>query len=217
MDVSMLNKRKKRRDTDLIVLIICGLVFILIIYFLFFARIGKKPRPAVEQPPQTTSSSIPPAETPVAQKTEKAAGTDTKESPAEPQKSAPSAQADQPAVAVDMKMYNKRPFEKETLEFFPSEKIYVSVTFPKLASGKFEVTANWLDPTGRKINSANRIIEQSRPSAQRIYFWLELMKNGGFTEMFTGKEYKASVYGTWEVEILFNSQRLKTQKFTIHE
>ena len=215
MDVSMLNKRKKRRDTDLIVLIICGLVFILIIYFLFFARIGKKPHLAVEQSPQITSSTIPPAETPVAQKTEKVA--ETKEPPVEPPKSAPPAQADQPAVAVDLKMYNKRPFEKETLEFFPSEKIYVSVTFPKLASGKFEVTANWLDPTGRKINSANRIIEQSRPSAQRIYFWLELMKNGGFTEMFTGKEYKASVYGTWEVEILFNSQRLKVQKFTIHE
>ena len=212
MDLCMLTKRKKRRDTDLLVLIVCGIVFLLIIYFLFFARIGKKPSIAPESSPPTTAPAAIP-HTPAAEKAEKS------EAPAQiaPLAKESTPAVDAPAIQVDVKMYNKRPFEKDILEFFPSEKIYVSVTFPKLGAGKFEVTANWYDPAGRKVNTANRVIEQSRPSGQRIYFWLELMKNGGFTEMFTGKEYKSSVYGNWEVEILFNSVRLKTQKFSVHE
>ena len=43
------------------------------------------------------------------------------------------------------------------------------------------------------------------------------MKNGGFTEMVTGREYKGNVYGPWHVELFLNGFFVARRHFTIRD
>jgi hypothetical protein len=209
-------KKKKRTDMDLLVLFLCVLAFSGTIYIFFFARTTHRLQlPAESDKPvnQSTAAAVPAKiisePTPGADVSDKQTAKNDKE-PAVPQ-------TEKIPGKVHIQMYNKQPFVEEIYEFSPSEKIYATVTFPQLKPGKYNLTANWIDPARRKVNTASHTIDLDHPSGHRVFFWLELMKNGAFTELFTGDEFKKSVYGTWEVEILMDSQPLQIRKFKIHD
>lgn len=120
--------------------------------------------------------------------------------------------------APRIQMYNEQPFTKELSAFFPFERIYVVMTFPCLEAGEYPFSAHWIDPAGKTVNTANHTLSLKQPATQkRIFFWLELMKNGAFTEMFTGEEYRGNVHGSWQVEIYLDHNLLGSQTFQIHD
>lgn len=119
---------------------------------------------------------------------------------------------------VHIQMYNQQPFGKELDAFFPFERIYVAITFPRLTAGKHALTAQWIDPTGKTVNSSAHTVLLEQPTQnKRIYFWLELIETGTFTQMFTGKEYSGDVYGTWRVDVYLDYNMIGSRAFTVHE
>ena len=202
-------KKKKHREMDLLVIFLCIVAFVGVLYIFFFAKTTHRTAPN-DPPPPVAEEQTPPAPT-----IEKDALPQVKEETTP----LPTASSLQPQPPAELRMYNKEPFtaESEVDDFFPSEKIFVTVTFPELPAGTYNLTANWLDPSLRKNSSTNHTFKLDKTSGHRVKFWFELIKNGAFTEMFTGNEFKKSAYGTWQVEILMNSQPLQSKKFTIHE
>jgi len=115
-------------------------------------------------------------------------------------------------------MYNKKPFVTEQDNFLPSDRIYIVMELHNLEKGKHQLSASWINPEGKTINTAEHTILLHAPeSSHRSYFWLELMKNGPFTEMITGREYKGNVYGRWEVHLRLNGHPAGRREFTIQD
>jgi hypothetical protein len=119
---------------------------------------------------------------------------------------------------VQVKMYNKKPFSTEQYRFIPSDRMYLVMELENLEAGKHLLSASWTNPEGKTINKADHAI--TLPSAvakHRSYFWLELMRNGTFTEMITGSEYKGNVYGSWKVEVHLNGRSIAVTHFLIQD
>lgn len=119
---------------------------------------------------------------------------------------------------IHVKMYNQKPFSDEQYSFLPSDRIYLVIEFENLAPGEHLLSASWINPEGQTVSIADHTISLKSPEINhRSYFWLELMKNGGFTEMITGKEYKGNVYGSWKVEVYLNGKSVALQNFIIQD
>lgn len=115
-------------------------------------------------------------------------------------------------------MYNGKPFTAEQNLFLPSDRIYLVMDLYNLEAGRHQLSADWINPEGKTINTAEHAISLNAPEPRhRSYFWLELMKNGPFTELFTGREYKGSAYGRWQVEIRLNGRSAGKLNFTIQD
>ena len=120
--------------------------------------------------------------------------------------------------ALKASMYNRKPFTVEQNLFLPSDRIYLVMDLYNLEAGTHQLSAAWINPEGKTINTAEHTISLNAPEPRhRSYFWLELMKNGPFTELFTGREYKGSAYGRWEVDIRLNGQSAGKHNFTIQD
>lgn len=120
--------------------------------------------------------------------------------------------------AVKAAMYNRKPFTVEQNLFLPSDRIYLVMDLYNLQAGRNQLSAAWINPEGKTINTAEHTISLSAPEPRhRSYFWLELMKNGPFTELFTGREYKGGAYGRWQVEIRLNGRSAGKLNFTIQD
>jgi hypothetical protein len=125
---------------------------------------------------------------------------------------------DKGSSAITSAMFNKKPFTVEQNQFLPSDRIYLVMDLHNLGAGRHQLSAAWINPEGKTINTAEHTITLDVPEPRhRSYFWLELMKNGPFTEMFTGREYKKNVYGRWEVDIRLNGQSAGKHNFTIQD
>jgi hypothetical protein len=119
---------------------------------------------------------------------------------------------------VQVKMFNKKPFTTEQYRFLPSDRMYLVMELQNLEAGKHLLSASWINPEGKIINYANHAIDL--PSAvvkHRSYFWLQLMQNGAFTEMITGRLYKGNVYGSWKVEVHLDGRSIAVQHFDIQD
>ncbi len=119
---------------------------------------------------------------------------------------------------VQVKMYSKKPFTTERYRFIPSDRMYLVMELENLEAGKHLLSASWTNPEGKTISKADHAI--TLPSAvtkHRSYFWLELMRNGTFTEMITGSEYKGNVYGSWKVEVHLNGRSIAVTHFRIQD
>lgn len=131
------------------------------------------------------------------------------------------ADADAPVMKIashETAMYNKKPFETEQDMFLPSDRIYIVMELHDLEKGKHQLSASWINPEGKTINTSEHTIVLHAPeSSHRSYFWLELMKNGPFSEMITGREYKGNVYGRWEVHLRLNGHPVGRREFTIQD
>ena len=144
-----------------------------------------------------------------------------------PEKRSPSRSQDQTAaqdhnkgafLAVHARMYSRKPFLEAQDTFLPSDRLYLVMDFENLNKGKHLLSATWVDPGGKTVNQAEHTIILDKPAARyRSFFWLELMKNGGFTEMVTGREYKGNVYGPWHVELFLNGFFVARRHFTIRD
>jgi len=122
------------------------------------------------------------------------------------------------SATIRASMYNAKPFAAEQNHFLPSDRIYLVMDLYNLAAGRHQVSAAWINPEGKTINTSEHTIDLSAPAPQhRSYFWLELMKNGPFTELFTGREYKPGVYGRWKVDIHLDGQPAGMHNFTIQD
>jgi hypothetical protein len=74
----------------------------------------------------------------------------------------------------------------------------------------------WKNPNGKSVNTSTHNISLTRqPPKHRVYFWLKLIRNGMFSEMITGDEYKGEVHGRWDAEIYFDGNRIATQYFMV--
>lgn len=119
---------------------------------------------------------------------------------------------------LETAMYNAKPFVTEQDTFLPSDRIYIVLELHDLDKGKHRLSASWIDPEGKTINTSEHTILLNAPeSRHRSYFWLELMKNGPFTELFSGREFKGNVYGRWQVQIHLNGHPVSRREFTIQD
>ena len=124
----------------------------------------------------------------------------------------------QPASLLHTSMYSQKPFINDKYSFIPSERIYLVIELQNLQAGRHTLSASWKIHSGKTVSISNHeIVLQQFTGWHRSYFWLELMKNGRFTEMFTGREYKADVYGPWKVEVAFDGTVIAEQHFEIKD
>lgn len=115
-------------------------------------------------------------------------------------------------------MANQKTAAKEQYIFIPSERIYLAIELQNLQAGKHTLSAFWKRHDGKTVSfSSHDIVLQHFTSRRRTYFWLELMKNGVFTEMFTGKEYKDDAYGKWLVQVTLDGTVIANQPFEIRD
>lgn len=122
------------------------------------------------------------------------------------------------SVNVKIRMFNKKPFNNDQYRFIPTDRIYIVLDFENLEAGRHQVSASWINPDGKTISRADHSIDlEAAASRHRSYFWLELMKNGAFTEMITGKEYKGNIYGRWHVQIHLDDQHIAEKSFNMQD
>jgi hypothetical protein len=115
-------------------------------------------------------------------------------------------------------MYSQQPFINEQYSFIPSERIYLVIELQNLQAGRHTLSASWKIHSGKTVSiSSHEIVLPQFTTWHRSYFWLELMKNGRFTEMLTGREYKGDAYGAWEVEVAFDGTVIAVQQFEIKD
>ena len=120
------------------------------------------------------------------------------------------------AHSLQIKMYRDRAFLHEQYSFDSSEKVFLVMEFNQLVAGEHNIFILWKDPNGRSVNTSTHNISLTHQSPKhRAYFWLKLIRNGMFTEMFSGDEYKGEVHGRWDAEIYFDGARITTQHFMI--
>ncbi len=120
------------------------------------------------------------------------------------------------ARLLQIKMYSDRAFLSEQYLFDSSDKVFLVTEFSQLAAGEHDILILWTDPNGQAVNTSTHNISLTLQSPKhRLFFWLKLLRNGMFTEMFTGDEYKGEVHGRWDAEIYFNGARIATQHFMI--
>ena len=120
------------------------------------------------------------------------------------------------AHSLQIKMYGDRAFLYEQYLVDSSEKVFLVMEFNQLAAGEYDILILWTDPNGKSVNTSTHNISLTRqPPKHRIFFWLKLIRNGMFSEMITGDEYKGDVHGRWAAEIYFDGARIATQHFMI--
>jgi len=120
------------------------------------------------------------------------------------------------AHSLQIKMYSDRAFLYEQYVFDSSEKVFLVMEFNQLAAGEHDILVLWTDPNGQSVNTSTHNISLTRqPPKHRVYFWLKLIRNGMFTEMITGDEYKGEIHGRWNAEIYFDGARITTQHFMV--
>ncbi|RPH38925.1 MAG: hypothetical protein EHM86_08695 [Desulfobulbaceae bacterium] len=122
------------------------------------------------------------------------------------------------SVNVKISMFNKKPFNNDQYRFIPTDRIYLVLDLENLEAGRHQISASWINPDGKTISRADHSIDLESPASRhRSYFWLELMKNGAFTEMITGKEYKGNIYGRWHVQIHLDDQHIAEKSFNMQD
>jgi hypothetical protein len=122
------------------------------------------------------------------------------------------------AKALQIRMFGDPEFLEEQYSFAPADKVYLVLEFDQLEAGEHHLSILWKAPDGQLINTARHTISLTEEAPRhRSFFWLRLMKNGFFSEMFTGKEYKGEIHGQWEAEIYFDGARITTQHFMIYQ
>ena len=120
------------------------------------------------------------------------------------------------ANSLRVKMYSDRAFLNEQYLFDASEKVFLVMEFTQLVAGEHDIMILWKNPNGKSVNTSIHNISLTRhPPKHRVYFWLKLIKNGMFSEMITGDEYKGEVHGRWDAEIYFDGTRIATQHFMV--
>ncbi|MBT8346994.1 MAG: hypothetical protein KJO28_11920 [Desulfofustis sp.] len=113
-------------------------------------------------------------------------------------------------------MYSDRTFLNEQYLFDASEKVFLVMEFTQLLAGEYDVMILWKNPEGKSVNTSTHNISLTRqPPKHRVYFWLKLIKNGMFSEMISGDEYKGEIHGRWDADIFFDGVRVATQPFMI--
>lgn len=117
---------------------------------------------------------------------------------------------------VKASMYCSKPFGNEQDEFFPSDKIYISLNFPSLKAGQHNIATHWKTPWGTIARTVVRNIDLEKDvQFYNAHFWFQLVENGMFTQMFTGAEYGRKVYGKWEVQLYLNEEPVVRKHFVI--
>ena len=197
-------------------LIIMPLLALLFVIFLYWLALQNMPPKSVKKTPIAISSlEIVAADDPKTREEVLAGQVDHRSVNAgKPEIDTP----DRQASGLEIAMYNAKPFVSEQDRFLPSDRIYIVLELHDLEKGKHQLSASWINPEGKTINTSEHTILLNAPeSRHRSYFWLELMKNGPFTELVTGREYKGNVYGRWEVQIHLNGHPVGRREFTIRD
>ena len=118
--------------------------------------------------------------------------------------------------ALQVSMHSSRPFVNEQSKFHPSDKIYVSLVFPTLKAGQYNIVTHWKAPWGivaRKIVRKIELYEDTKD--YRVHFWFQLVENSALTKMFTGADYQSRVYGNWKVLLYVNEEHIVTKSFVM--
>jgi len=119
-------------------------------------------------------------------------------------------------VQVHVSLHNSKAFIGERDVFSPADKIYLSLVFPHLKAGQYHLATRWKTPQGNFARKVSRDIQlQHDVEKYGAYFWLQLVENNSFTQLFTGEEYKKKVYGAWEVLLYCNGRLIATKPFTV--
>ncbi len=115
-------------------------------------------------------------------------------------------------------LYHQLPFVKKKTSFHPFEKVYIYLVFNPLKAGSHNISTHWISPQGKLNKRLSRDLELKKDiQSYGIYFWLELIRNGAFTRMFTGNEFSGKVYGDWKIIVYLNDKEVATRTFTVKD
>lgn len=119
-------------------------------------------------------------------------------------------------TSVQSKMYQEKPFVKETYVFSPFDTVYVTVDFRYLKQGTYNLITDWKTPWGTLEHQSIHSFEilNQNPS-YKVFSWLRLWKNGPFKRVVTGEEYKKEFYGMWEVTMYLNGDQVAKNQFEV--
>jgi len=121
-----------------------------------------------------------------------------------------------PFATVQSKMYQEKPFVRETYNFSPFDTIYVTVQFKRLQPGSYTLLTDWKTPWGNLEHQSIHTFEIQEPTpSYKVFSWLRLWKNGPFKRAVTGDEFKKEFYGMWEVIIYLNGDNVSKHQFEI--
>lgn len=117
---------------------------------------------------------------------------------------------------LQVTMHDSKPFVTEKSLFLPSDRIYVSLVFPKLKAGKYNIVSHWQTPWGTIARKTVKKVNLSKDAEPyRAYFWFQLVENSMFTKLFTGDDYKKKVYGQWEVLFYLDEEKITSKPFIV--
>ncbi len=114
-------------------------------------------------------------------------------------------------------LYTDKEYVTKAVTYYPGDVFYMKVEAKKLLPGKYEMTAEWVNPAGRieRQDYKEFIIEDFKGSLS-LGPWMKLWKNGFLTRAFTGREYKDTIYGEWKTFVYINGEQVCENFFTIH-
>lgn len=119
-------------------------------------------------------------------------------------------------TSVQSKMYQEKPFVKETYNFSPFDTVYVTVDFQHLKPGTYNLTTDWKTPWGSLEHQSIHSFEiLNLIPSYKLFSWLRLWKNGPFKRAVTGEEYKKEFYGMWEVTMYLNGDQVTQNRFEV--
>lgn len=124
--------------------------------------------------------------------------------------------SDVPAHSV--RLFHDETFSKEQDTFFPFDTIYAVVDFSDIQPGEYKVDIDWVQPNGKLTrNSSHPFTLKDKAETYRVFFWLKLHAKGPLGQLVSGDEYTPGVFGTWQVQISFNGEFLKTRSFVVSD
>lgn len=119
-------------------------------------------------------------------------------------------------TSVQSKMYQKKPFVKETYIFSPFDTVYVTVDLRHLKPGTYDLITDWKTPWGSlEHQSIHSFKILTQIPSYKLFSWLRLWENGPFKRAVTGEEYKKEFYGMWEVTMYLNGDQVTQNQFEV--
>lgn len=113
-------------------------------------------------------------------------------------------------------LYHDDRFQEPQQKFFPSDKIYVLIDFPKLQKQDYNLSVEWIRPDGVLARNDTHLLSTvEEGAAQQVFFWLQLHEKGPVSQMLSGREYSEHVFGEWKVKLYCNGELLSIAGFTV--
>lgn len=113
-------------------------------------------------------------------------------------------------------LFNNESFQEEKAIFSPYDKIYAVIDFSNLVAGEYELSAEWILPSGKLLKQDTYTLALSQPrQSSRVHFWLKLRPKGTTKRLFSKRKFSKAIYGQWKIQLYCNKEALPPVTFEI--